>query len=136
MEPLSAAVATVVTKFIVDTGATLGAQLGEKAAAAARSLAQAVLDRLGNDPAEAKTVERFRSNPEALQPAVEAALSDAVASDEAFAAQLQTLFDEYEEAAGPGIKIRDVGGGVQIGDHNTQIDRTAGNVTLNLPPER
>ena len=136
MEPLTAAVATVVTKFILETSGSVGRELSEKAATAARSLAQAVLDRLGNDPAEARTVERYRSNPEAMQPAVVAALDEAVASDEAFAAQLQKLFDEYEEAAGPGIRIGDVGGGVQIGDHNTQIDRTTGNITLNQPPER
>ena len=136
MEPLTAAVATVVTKFILDTSGSVGRELGEKAATAARSLAQAVLDRLGNDPAEARTVERYRSNPEAMQPAVEAALNEAVSSDEAFAAQLQKLLDEFKEAAGPGIRIEHLDGSLQVGNNNVQIDRTTGNITLNQPPER
>ena len=136
MEPLSAAVVTVVTKFILDTSGSVGRELGEKAATAARSLAQAVLARLGNDPAEAKTVERYRSNPEAMQPAVVAALDEAVASDEGFAAELQKLLDEFKEAAGPGIRIDKVDGSVQFGNNNVQIDRTTGNITLNQPPER
>ena len=131
MEPLSTAVATVVTKFIVDTGTTIAKQVGEKAADAARRLANAVLDKLGEDPAEAKTVERYKADPAAMQPSVDAAIKELVERDGTFAQQLQGLLDDYQEAAGEGIRMGDVGGGVQIGDNNVQIDRTTGNVTLN-----
>jgi hypothetical protein len=81
MEPLSATVAAIVTGFLTKGAAALGQQVGEAAADAARTLAQAVLDRLKADPAEQRTVERYEADPEALEPAVEAAIDDAMAMD-------------------------------------------------------
>ena len=131
MEPLSTAVASVVTKFVVDTGTTIAQKLGSKAAEAARNLANTVLDKLGEDPAEARTVERYRDNPTAMQPAVEAALKELVERDKAFAAQIQTLLVDYDEAEAAAIQIEHVEGSVQIGDHNILFDRTSGDTTVN-----
>src|SRR5262245_27960300 len=131
MEPLSTAVAAVVTKFVVDTGTTIAQQVGSKAADAARNLARAVLDKLGEDPAEAKTIERYEANPTAMQPAVEAAIKELVERDKAFAAELQAMLDTYDQAAGGGVSVGEIHGPTQIGDHNTQVNETSGDVTIN-----
>jgi hypothetical protein len=136
MEPLSATVAAIVTGFLTKGAAALGQQVGEAAADAARMLAQAVLDRLKADPAEQRTVERYEADPEALEPAVEAAIDDAMAKDEAFAAQLEQLVASFREAAGPRAVtiIGNVGGSVVVGDRNQVIDRSSGTISMNSDP--
>ena len=136
MEPLSATVAAIVTAFLTKKAAALGQQVGDAAADVARTLAQAVLDRLKADPAEQRTAERYETDPEALKPAVEAAIDDAVAQDQAFATQLEELVASFREAAGPRAVsiIGDVGGSVVIGDHNQVIDRSSGTISINSEP--
>ena len=133
MDPLTTAVATAVTRFLVDGASKLGTQLGAAAADAARNLAQMVLDRLGGDPAEAKNVERYKAQPEAMQPAIEAALGDVIAHDEAFAAELQKVLAEYDpNSAGVNVQVGgNVGGGIQVGNENIQINESSGSITFN-----
>ena len=133
MEPLSATVAAIVTGFLTKGAAALGQQVGEAAADAARTLAQAVLDRLKADPAEERTAERYEANPEALAPAVEAAIDEAVAKDQAFATQLEQLVATFREAAGPRAVsiIGNVGGSVVVGDRNQVLDRSSGTISIN-----
>jgi len=136
MEPLSATVAAIVTGFLAKGAATLTQQVGEAAASAARTLAEAVLERLKADPAEQRTAERYETNPEALRPAVEAAIEDAVTKDEAFAAQLEQLVAVFRQAAGPqGVSIvGDVGGSVVVGDRNQVVDRSTGTISISNAP--
>jgi hypothetical protein len=131
MEPLSATVAAIVTGILAKGAAAMTQQVGQAASNAAQALAQAVLDRLRSDPLEERTVERYEQAPEAQQPAIEAAIKDVVANDEAFAARLQELVTAYREAAGTGSNITvggDVGGSIVQGDGNVVIDRTTGTV--------
>jgi hypothetical protein len=132
MEPLSATVAAIVTGFLARGAAAITQQVGEAASNAAQTLAKAVLDRLRADPLEERTVERYEQAPEAQQPAIEAAIKDLVASDEAFAARLQELVATYREAAGtgPSITAGDVGGSIVQGDRNVVVDRTSGTVRI------
>ncbi len=133
MDPLTTAVATAVTRFLVDGAAKIREQVGPVAADAARTLAQMVLDRLSGDPAEARTVERYKTQPEALQPAIEAALADVMARDKEFAAQLQSALSDFDpNAAGAHVEVHgNVEGSVQAGSGNVQIDRSSGDITLN-----
>ena len=133
MEPLSATVAAIVTGFLAKGAAAIAQQVGEAASNAAQTLAQAVLDRLKADPLEERTVERYEQDPEAQQPAIEAAIKDLVATDEAFAARLQELVATYRAAAGTVSAIDvdgDVDGSIVQGDHNVVIDRTTGTVRI------
>jgi len=133
MEPLSATVAAIVTGFLTKGAAAIAQQVGEAASNAAQTLAQAVLDRLKADPLEERTVERYEQDPETQQPAIEAAIKDLVATDEAFASRLQELVTTYREAAGTTSVINvdgDVDGSIVQGDHNVVIDRTTGTVRI------
>ena len=132
MEPLSATVVAIVTGFLTKGAAALGQQVGEAAAEAARTLAQAVLDRLKADPAEQRTAQRYEDNPEALEPALEAAIDATVAKDQAFATQLEQLVASFREAAGPRAVsiIGTVGGSVVIGNQNQVISGSSGTNTI------
>jgi len=133
MEPLSATVAAIVTGFLTKGAAAIAQQVGEAASNAAQTLAQAVLDRLRADPLEERTVERYEQDPETQQPAIEAAIKDLVATDEAFAARLQELVTTYREAAGTTSVINvggDVDGPIVQGDHNVVIEGTSGTVRI------
>ncbi len=132
LEPLSAAVAAIVTGFLAKGAAAITQQVGEAASNAARTLAQAVLDRLKADPLEERTVERYEQEPEAQQAAIEAAIADVVAADEAFAARLEGLVATYREAAGTtSISVGgSVGGSIVQGDNNQVIDRTSGTIRI------
>jgi NAD(P)H-dependent FMN reductase len=133
MEPLSATVAAIVTGFLTKGAAAIAQQVGEAASNAAQTLAQAVLDRLKADPLEERTVERYEQDPETQQPAIEAAIKDLVATDEAFAARLQELVTTYREAAGTTSVINvggDVDGPIVQGDRNVVIEGTSGTVRI------
>jgi hypothetical protein len=132
MDPLTTAVASAVTRFLVDGASKLGTQVGAVAADAARTLAQMVLDRLGGDPAESKTVERYKAQPEAMQPAIEAALTDVVTQDKAFAAELQKVLADYDPSSA-GVHVV-IGGDFErgiIGDKGVVINDASGDITFN-----
>jgi hypothetical protein len=133
VDPLTTAVATAVTHYLVDGAAKLGVQIGAVAADAARTLANMVLDRLSDDPAEARNIARYRAQPVAMQPSIEAALADLVERDKDFARQLQTVLGDYDPNS-PGAHVEvhgNVGGSIQVGDNNVQIDRSSGSITFN-----
>ena len=133
MEPLSATVAAIVTGFLTKGATAVAKQVGEAASNAAQTLAQAVLDRLKADPKEERTVERYEQDPAAQQPAFEAAVADLVATDAAFAAQLEQLVATYREASGDVNTISiggSVGGSVVQGSGNTVVGDTSGTVRI------
>lgn len=135
MDPISSTVASIVTGFLIKGAGTITETVGPAVADAARSIAQAVLDRLKADPGEARTVERYERDPANQQSAVEGAIADLVAADQAFAVQLEALVATYEQAkaatGGVGVELHgNVGGSVQTGDHGTLIDRNTGTVRI------
>ncbi len=134
MDPLTTAVATAVTTFLVDSGKKIADQLGQQAADAARRLAQAVLDKLGSDPANASTVDQYKQAPEAQQGSLEAALAPVVAADQQFAGQLMALLAAYDPKAAAQASVvvqGNVAGSIQVGDDNIQIGSAGGSVTIN-----
>ena len=137
MEPLSATVVAIVTGVISKGVAGLAKQVGEAASNVAQTLAQAVLDRLRQDPLEQRTVERYEEDPVGQQASVEAAIGDQLANDDAFAARLQELVKAYEDArAASGIAIGgDVDGNVVQGDENVVVKTNTGTIRYGTGPD-
>jgi hypothetical protein len=139
MDPISMTVASIITGFLVRTAGGVTETVGAAVTDAARTITRTVLDTLKADPAEARTAERYESEPEQLEPAIVVAINDLVARDEAFRTQLEALLKGYEEAkesaGGVGVEIHgNVEGSVQSGDHNVQVDRTTGTVYIDRDP--
>jgi hypothetical protein len=139
MDPISMTVASIITGFLVRTAGVVTETVGTAVTDAARTITRTVLDTLRADPAEARTVERYESEPEQLEPAIAVAINDLVATDQAFKTQLEALLQSYEKAkeraGGAGVEIHgNVEGSVQSGDHNVQIDRTTGTVQIDRDP--
>jgi hypothetical protein len=135
MEPISAAVASIVTGFLIKGATQVAETAGAAVTEAARSIAQTVLDRLKADPEEKRTVERYENDPERQQPAIEAAIEQLVTADQAFAVELGRLVAAYEQAkqssGGIGVEVHgNVGGSVQSGDHGILVDRNTGDVRI------
>jgi len=131
MDPLVAAVATVIGNFAVDQGSKIVSSFGKAAGDVAQRLYKTVMDKLVADPAEARTVDRYQQNPEGYQTPITDALADAVKADPAFADALRGLIAEYQAAApGAAVTMRDVTGGVNIGDHGLQVNNPTGPVNI------
>jgi len=129
MEPLTVAVATVLGKYAIDQGATLLKEAGEAAVAAARRLFQKVIDRLKADPAEAKNADRFVKNPEGYQTVLADALDDQLKSDPGFAAELQALVKEFEQARSAAITVTNTGSGdVFTGKNAFKVSTNTGTI--------
>ena len=131
MDPLVAAVATVIGNFAIDQGSKIVSSFGEVAGQVAQRIYKTVLDKLKSDPTVAKTADGYQQNPAGYQTAVTDALAEAVKSDPAFEAALRGLIQEYEASA-PGAQqsIRNVTGGVSVGDHNVQVNNPTGPVNI------
>lgn len=135
MDPISMTVASIITGFLVRAADTVSETVGAAVSDAARTISQTVLDKLKTDPNGERTVEKYQSDPEKLEPAIAVAIDNLVAADAAFRAQLDELVQGYEaakeDAGGVGVEIRgNVEGSVQYGDHNVQVDRTTGDVRI------
>ncbi len=123
MDPLTAAVVTVLGKYALDKGATLFIEAGQVAVDAAARLFHTVMERLKADPAEAKNAERFEKNPEDYKQPMADAIEEKIKADPKFAAQLKALIEEIqraERAAGVSITTGQASataseGGVAVG---------------------
>ena len=139
MEPLSATAAAIITGFLTQGAESLARQVGEAASNVAQSLAQAVLDRLRQDPAETKTVERYEREPERHAASVEAAIDDLVAADADFAAQIQDLvarFDQESQVARGGITVGgNVDGNVVQNNTGVVVKENPGTIYSNTKPD-
>jgi hypothetical protein len=137
MDPISMSIASIITGYLVRTAGAVTETVASGVIDAARTITQTVLDTLNADPAEARTVERYRSQPEQLEPSIVVAINDLVAKDEAFKSQLEALLEGYtqakERAGGVGVEVHgNVEGSVQSGHHNMQSDRNTGTVNMTM----
>ncbi len=103
MDPITFAVTTILGKYAIDKGATLIKEAGQAAADAAAKLFQKVIDRLKSDPAEARNADRFEKEPVKHQELMGEVIGEQVKADPDFAAELQTLVDEFNQASGQAI---------------------------------
>jgi hypothetical protein len=98
MDPLTAAVMTILGKYAIDKGATVLKEGGRAAADAAAQLFRKVMERLKADPADAKNAERFEKNPEGYLQPIADAVEEQIKADPDFAVQLKALLEEYQAA--------------------------------------
>ena len=96
---ITASVMIVLGKYALDKGAELAKEAGPAAAEKAGELFKTVLNRLRRQPAGEVVAEEFKKDPETYEKPVAKKLETAVQADSDFAAQLQQLLDEFEEAA-------------------------------------
>ena len=99
MEPLAASIIIILGKYALDKGLELGKEVGPKALDTAKEIFTTVLHRLRKEPKGAVLAEGFEEDPETYQKPVEKELEKEVAADPDFAAQLQALMEQYEQAA-------------------------------------
>ncbi|HEX6383770.1 MAG TPA: hypothetical protein VF177_03775 [Anaerolineae bacterium] len=98
-DPITASVVIILGKYAIDKGATLAREAGPAAAKKAGELFQTALAYLRRDPAGQVIADRYEQNPERAAALLEDDLNQAVQADAEFAAQLQALLAQYEEAA-------------------------------------
>jgi hypothetical protein len=107
MDPITVSVAVILGKYAmdklgkyaIDSGVELGKEIGPKALNTAKDMFGMVLDRLRGDPSRKVIADEFEKDPETYQKPLEKSLEAEVQADPAFAAQLQSLVSQYEEAA-------------------------------------
>jgi hypothetical protein len=128
MDPLTQQIVDVLTKYAIDKGVTLATEAGQAAVDAAARLFRKVLDRLKQDPTEAKNAQRFEDNPAGYAAPIADAVDQALKADPDFAAELKALLSEYRQAA---VNVTHTGtGDVFVGDHNVKIGDNKGTIVI------
>lgn len=97
MEPLTASIIVILSKYALDKGVELGKEVGPKALDAAKEMLEIVLERIGKQRPE--TAAEFPKDPETYEKPLASAVEAEALADPEFAAQLQALLEVYEEGA-------------------------------------
>ncbi len=109
-------IVAVVGELVLDDGTTLERQRGSKALAVARQIESALTPRVAQDPAYAPLWQQFRAAPQVQAPALGGVLQVLLAADAALAQRLDTLLEQYKQAARPATSTTiNTGGGAYIG---------------------
>lgn len=98
MDPLITPIVVLLGKYAIDKGIALAREVGPKAVEKAGELFALALDRLRRDKGDAIAGE-FERDPDTYHKPVEKALSEAAQLDPNFAAQLKSLFEQYQREA-------------------------------------
>jgi hypothetical protein len=139
IDALPLVVVDILSKYIVDKGATLLDEVGQTAVQAASQLYALVRGRLKGDPADARIATRFEENPEGYRIPVADAITEQMDSDPDFAAQLSTLLQEYKKAASLHVSAIKVAsgavathGGIAAGEGGVAVaGNVAGGININ-----
>lgn len=124
MDPIVAAVVTVLGKYVIDKGTELAREVGPKAAEVAASLFVKVVERFSQDPGDRKILQRFERNPQDYRAAVADSLEDHL-KDPEFSEAIRELLTEY--AAATPATTGDATAITQIaGDDAIQFGRVSG----------
>ena len=99
MDPFITPIVVILGKYALDKGAELGKEIGPQALETAKEMFTTVLDRLRKGPKGEVVADGFKEDPETYEKPVEKELAKEVEADPAFAAQLQVLLEQYEQAA-------------------------------------
>jgi hypothetical protein len=139
MDPLIAAIMTVLGKYAIDKGAALAKEIGQAAADAAGKLFMKVMGKLKDDPGEAKNAERYEKDPKTFEASVAAAVDDQIKADPNFAKELQQLVEQFKQAGGSSLVASNITatasqggtavGAIQVGGNAGPIN--IGNTTTN-----
>lgn len=98
-DPITASIVVILGRYAIDKGAELAKEVGPKAAEKAGELLKTALDHLRRKPKGEVVADGFEEDPSTYEKPVEKELASAAEADPDFAAQLQALLAEYEEAA-------------------------------------
>lgn len=123
MEPLTATIIVILGKYALDKGLELGKEVGPKALETATEMFKIVLERIARKKPE--TAAEYPDHPETYEQPLASAVEAEVQADADFAAQLQALLAQYEEAAkehaaatGTVYKATVTGSGANAQDHS------------------
>ncbi len=97
MEPITATIIIILGKYALDKGLELGKEVGPKALETAKEMFQIILERIGRKKPE--TAAEYPQHPEIYEQPLASAIETEVQADPEFAAQLEALLAQYEEAA-------------------------------------
>jgi hypothetical protein len=149
-DPITAAIVTILGKYVVDKGVELAKEVGPAAVGKAADLARVAFARLRKGPKGQMVAEGFEEDPATYQKPLEKELAAAAQADPDFAGELGALLAGYEEASGsykaslsgsgaiaqgPGAKAvgergvmveGDVGGNIVTGDRSVGGDVVGG----------
>ena len=98
-DPITAGIIVVLSKYAIDQGAGLIKEVGPAAAKKAGELLQTALDTLRGSPKGELVAGGFEEDPETYEKPLAKELETAVQIDPDFAARLDKLWAEYQEAA-------------------------------------
>ncbi|NTU64673.1 MAG: hypothetical protein HGB05_15045 [Chloroflexi bacterium] len=129
MDPLTQQIVDVLAKYAIDKGVSLAKEAGQAAVDVAARLFRRVLDRLKQDPAEARNARRFENNPAGYAAPIADAVDEALKADPPFAAELKALLSDYRQAAISNIAHTSTGD-VFVGDHNVKIGDNKGTIVI------
>ncbi len=129
MDPLTQQVVDVIAKYALDKGATLAKEASQAAVEAAAKLLRKVIDRLKQDPAEAKNAERFENNPAGYKAPVADALDEQMKTDADFAAEVKALLSQYQRVVVTMISHSGTGD-LFVGDHNVKVGENQGTIIV------
>jgi hypothetical protein len=99
MDPLITPIVVILGKYALDKGGEFAKEVGPKALETAKEMFTTVLDRLRKDPKSEVVAEEFKEDPETYEKPMEKQVGKEMEADPEFAAQLQALLAQYEQAA-------------------------------------
>jgi hypothetical protein len=129
MDPLAEQIVDVLIRYAIDKGVSLAKEAGQAAVDVVVRLFRKVMDRLKQDPAEAKNAERFENNPTGYAAPIADAVDEALKADPNFAAELKALLSEYQQAVAQNVTHTGTGD-VFVGDHNVKIGDNKGTIVI------
>ena len=97
MDPWITSVVIILGRYSLDKGAELAKEAGPKALETAKEMFRMVLERIAHSKPE--TAAEFPNQPATYQQPLESALAAEVQASPDFAAQLEALLEQYEQAA-------------------------------------
>ena len=98
MDPVTAAVLTILGKYALDKGTELAKEVGPHAVATAKKLFTVTLDRL-RKRGKGTIADEYEQDPATYEKPVGKEVDKAKAADAAFATQLKALIAEYDQQA-------------------------------------
>ncbi len=109
-------IVAVVGELVLDDGVTLERQSGPQALAVARQIESALLPHLSSDQMRMSIWQGFQTNPTNTAPLLVTAVEMLLKADAALAQRLDTLLEQYKQAAHPATSTTiNTGGGAYIG---------------------
>ena len=99
LDPITTGIIVVLGKYALDKGAELGKEVGPQALETAKEMFAIALDKLRRNPKGEMVADEYEEDPEAYEKPLAKELDKAVAEDAEFKAQLESLLQQYDEAA-------------------------------------